>query len=481
MRNGRGSGEIVQGNQITGYYRFIKEESVDKKSNAYVLRIFDADLKEVAKKELVASKVLFLIESAYNGKSLFFKFYDFADKIFIFYQYDNTAKQKFMTTREASRDEIKALLSTEKSDEIENNTLQAIPSLGFIEYATVKNDELGYAIQFFPEEKTLRRWTYRSSAVSEEVEIANFLTVNQNLIYSIVDKRPKKSSKQNTSHLLAIDAKTGKKIFEKKLEDEQYDYLFNYGTPDETNGDITLFGQFYNKWDKELKDASIGLCAFLIDNKGNIKSKNYVSWSEDVSKFLPISDKGKIDGKGFLFFHQILKTPDGKIFALAEQYKKTFNALGLTARFTGADYTKIVMDDLMLFEFDANFALKDVKIIEKTKTNYTPNIFSNSMVYLGIPAIGKYLKANGLFDYLFIQTKDNNATFIIGYLDILNNKETNFYTIIYADGQITKDMIPLQSAEFSRTVRPAKAGYILITEYNKKSKQYSSRLEKINY
>lgn len=481
----RNTGEIIQGNEIVGYYLFYKVEAIDKKTNSFALKILDANLKETAKKEIVGSKGLYLIESTYNGKSLFFKFYDEKEKILTFYQYDAQANQKLMTTKKIDETEAAYLsvILKQTQGEIFNYTLHSVPSVGFVDYSVINNNR-GYAIQFFPEDNTQTAWTYKNP-MSGLIESAGFLAISNNMLLSLVAKKSTILSQQFTTYFLGIDITTGKKVFEVKLEDKKYAYSLINSTPDEATGDVILFGQYFNKTDNELKDPSLGLYSMVIDMKGNIKSKNYMSWATDVSKYLSVDAKGKVDGNNLIFFHKMLKTADGKIFAIGEQYRKAARvgaiALSMIPNVqNGMSWQKMVVEDLIIFEFDAtNFVLQNVKIVEKTKNDYIPP--SAGMILGGPRMLALAIKSFGGFDYTFTQTRNNNETFTIGYVDN-GKKELSFNSLSYADGQFTTDKIALKSSKSSiRGIYPAKPGYLMITEYYKKEKKMELRLEKINY
>ncbi len=73
----------------------------------------------------------------------------------------------------------------------------------------------------------------------------------------------------------------------------------------------------------------------------------------------------------------------------------------------------------------------------------------------------------------------------MGYVDYEKRKgEKNglvFGAITYADKEYATDKISLETEASSLRVMPAKSGFILITEYFRKSQKLDMRLEKINY
>src|ERR1700740_3380078 len=70
----RGSGSITNGKEIAGYYTFYKVDKADKKNANFKLYIHDANLNQVAVKDIVMDKDAVLSDAAYNGDFLAFKF-----------------------------------------------------------------------------------------------------------------------------------------------------------------------------------------------------------------------------------------------------------------------------------------------------------------------------------------------------------------------------------------------------------------------
>ena len=85
---------------------------------------------------------------------------------------------------------------------------------------------------------------------------------------------------------------------------------------------------------------------------------------------------------------------------------------------------------------------------------------------------------------MYTQVDRANDRFYSCFLDyekIKGAKNKNaFKTIIYDEGKLSEDKIYLQDGEKNFRVYPAKLGNVLLLEYDKKAKQISLHLEKIN-
>lgn len=481
----RNTGPILKSDEVTGYFMFYKLDKVDRKTNAYLLRILDANLNEVGSHKIKESQDFHLQEAAYDGASIMLKFYDFKDKQASFYMYDGSAQLKSKKSYPLSKYEIQ-MANASKDQEIKSYSLFDLPGKGFLNYATTKEKEVGYDIRFFPEDPAVKGWSEKSNPKSKDVEIATFLAANDEVLYSSIVKRPSWTSQKVSYHLMGTDLKTGKKIFEKQLEDSQYKMQVLNGYTDETTGNVALFGLYYDIDDKIAKDKSLGLFAISIDNKGDFTSKKFLSWGKDVSKLLPMDKKGKIEDVGYLFFHKIFKTADGNVFAVGEQYRRGVSGEGIATALLGGgiSMSKIVVEDLVIFEFSPDFSLKAVKIFDKEKSDV---LLPSGAGFLSTQMLSLVVKAFDGYDYSFTQMNSDKSVFSVGYVDYEKKKKGEkkgswvFGAVTRADNDFTTDKLSLQTEASSIRVLPGKPGYIVVSEYFKKEKKLDMRLEKINY
>jgi hypothetical protein len=481
----RSSGEIVEKNEIKGYYYFYKTDKVDSKTNAYEIKILDANLNDVASEKVVGSKYLYLVEASYNGNNFLFKFYDAKERQVFLQLHDKSGKMIFKNTSEVSKAEGQQYIPNQ-DDEIEGNSIFVIPNKGFASYTMVQNKNWGYQAEFLSSEGKAKNWQYASDPNSKEVEYAEFLTASEDVIVQLVSKRKSLMSNDATLYVSGLDTESGKKIFEQKLEDTQYQ-LFPMNAYVNPSGQIVVFGQYYLAKDNLAKAKSVGLFSFVMDKTGNIFTKNYVSWAKDVSAFLPVSAKGKIEDVGYIFFHNIVRASDGKIFAIGEQFRKVASGAGIASALilganSGMALAKMQIEDIYMFEFTPEFKLAGVKVFDKTKTNVElPQGYGTASTQ----KLARVLDMYGYFDYSFTQISSQNATFTVGYTDYQKDKGTKkewiFGALTYVDNQFSQDKISLETESSALRVLPAKPGYVLISEYFKKEKKIDLRLEKVNY
>lgn len=480
----RDSGPIIEGNDVKGYYMFYQTDKVDRKTNAYQLSILDQNLNEVGSRRIEESKYISLLEGSYNEKSILLKFYDAKEKQVKFHHYDqrgNLIEEK--TEDVESKYDVMAYASQVSNNEIQGTKLFAIPEKGFVNYNIKDHKKMGYSINFIPE-KGVKAWTYTSDPKSKEIEQASFATTTSDMLLNVIVKIPSMLSKDATFYLMGLDINTGKKLFEKKLQDSKYSLQILNSYQDEKTGNTMLFGQYYAETDKMMKENSLGIFSASIDKAGNISSEKYISWSKDVTKFLPANQRGKIQDMGYLYFHKIAKNASGEVFAIAEQYRKGADGVGIAVAALGgrASVVKMVVEDLVIFQFSPDFTLDDVKIFEKEKSSIPLPAGSGAV---STALLGHYIKSYGAFDYTFTQVSNDNSTITAGYIDYEKRSgEKNgwaFGAVSNTNNEYSLDKLTLSADASSIAVMPAKHGYVLVSEYYEKDKKLDFRLEKINY
>ncbi len=473
-------GTIIKDNEVNGYFLFYKVDKVDRNTNAYLLRILDANLNEVSSNKITESKYFSLQEASYDGQSILLKFFDTKEKQAIFYQYDQNAKLKSKKTFPLSRQEI-YMANAQNSDEIKSYSLFDLENKGFLNYGVVKNKDVGYEIRYFPEEGE-KGWVYKSNPELKDYVTATFLAANERVVFSSVVSKPGALSRNVEFLLLGVDLSTGKKVFEKPLIDSKYKLQVMNGYTDPATGNIVLFGLYFDNDENIAKDKSNGLFAVTLDDKGEYLSKKFISWAKDVSKALPVDDRGRIEKVGYLFFHNIFQMADGKVYAVAESYRKAASGLGIASAMLGGGnvgLAKIVVEDLYIFQFAPDFTLESVKVFDKTANHVE---MPSGSEFASPQLLALMVKAYGGFNYGFTQLNKSKTVFSVGYVDWGRTTRSGAFGIVsLAEGAYSTDKLSLKTEGTDLRVFPGKPGYIMVSEYFRKKKMLDTRLEKINY
>jgi len=257
--------------------------------------------------------------------------------------------------------------------------------------------------------------------------------------------------------LVGIDLNTGSKLFEYQVDNKDSKYI-HYFTINKYGNSIFLAGTYtsndYNKfeWDKRL-----GWFRIELDITGKEVSKIYQRWL-NASKFVQIKENGKLEGGYRLVPHEFFIFRDGTSSFLAEKFKEQKGA----TFFMGSDQSK--SSDMVLVNFDRQFDIKSVNVIEKevSTTLHYDYLFS------------QYIKNKTGAVFFFEDYKkgsdDDKRKWFLGINKIIN-------------GQYSYEEVPITSSKKDFVIIPyiAKEGYIMLREYNESKKYNQIRLEKLNF
>jgi hypothetical protein len=482
----RNTGQIIENEQIKGYYFFYQSDKVDRKTNEYTLQIVDENLNKIKDVKFTDSKNITLLESSYNGNSIVFMFYDDDQNMLDYRLYNMDGKQSYTyskTLDKKSEKFFKTQLATNGGEESENKNVFDVQDKGYITITSLREDRnYTYDVNFYSSTKR-KTWTY-NPLEDGKFTSAQFLGANDSIAVFEVMSKEKLMSKDLESTLLGINLENGKKAFEVRTQDGSHQlYPMNITTLDASNQFI-LIGTYYAGNDRVLRDNSDGLGIWLMNSKGKIERSKYITWANDLSKFLKVDQKGRVSDLGYIYFHRLVQTEDGRIFAVGEGYKKVADGVGIAMNILTQSYrngvTKLKITDMLMLELSKDFNLQNAKIYEKNNNSFSLNTGSD---FLTPHSLALAAKAYGAFDYNFTQYGASKASFTVGYSDYERSKEYSgqtFNSISYYDGKITTDKINLKTKATQLHILPAKPGSVLLVEYYKKDKRLDMRMEKLN-
>jgi hypothetical protein len=399
------------------------------------------------------------------------------------------------TDKETIKDRYRMATYKATSEDVTKPTsMFSLGELGFVDYSYQKGKRVGYKINFVPTKEGAEKWSYTSDDKVKNTLTGNFLYGDNDLLISSVMDRPKLMTMKGMRYYLASnDVTTGERKWKTELVDTKFELSLLNTYVEKENKQIILFGSYFKKGANMAKAKSLGLFSFIMNMEtGEISKRNFISWVKDAGQFLKVNDKGKIQSVGYIYFHQFVKTADGRIFGIGEQYRKSVSAAGVASNIlaaaaggtSDASGIKMVIEDFYVFEFNEDFTLKDINVFEKGKSNV---LLDQGMGMVSAAKLAAFLDAMGYFDFYYAQTQDNGEVMHICYMDYDRttkgkSKKTYFGVISYADGEFSNDKIVLERKwRTSIHVFPAKAGYALVQEYSRKEKKIEMRLEKINY
>lgn len=197
----------------------------------------------------------------------------------------------------------------------------------------------------------------------------------------------------------------------------------------------------------------------------------------------PVNARGQFDGNSSrILFHDFIRSSDGSIFAIGEQYKKVASAAGIVGNVMMAalagnagtfSNAQLNVYNMVIFEFTPEVVLKKVHVFEKDK-----NVFPlpAGAEYLSPKLVSYYARALGGFDYAFTQRAEDRSTFHVSYVNYDREKgqasRNVLNSIVYTpEKNFVVDSMPLDRRSTSYFVFPAKDGFVMVTEYYKKEKR----------
>jgi hypothetical protein len=467
---------IISDNEVMGYSVIYELDKLNENENSYRLSFLDNTLKVVSSTDFVESNNLFYCFTRFNRKTILVFFFDKEKEKIILKRF--SVKGEVLSRVVMDIDSQMELLilrgwSTSTNNYQGVSPLRSINNNGYVYYTYEKSDATGlkmmkskYAIKYFPDNESQKAWTFSSTSKYKGYESLGFLYEgNGMLVNTLIRKKKLLSNKGVENFLQVIDVKTGKQVFETKIETQKYKALISKGHINPSNGNIELYGTYSNLNDEMMKTNSLGFAHLVYNQKGELVSEKYNSWKDDIGKYLEIGKKDKVANGFYMFIHDIIKDEEGNSFVIGEQYKTAFSGVGV----------KVVIQDMMILKLNKNFDLVDVQVFEKEKSNLN---VPNSLGLSSPATLGAYLYAMHEFDYCFSQTNKKTGGIYAVYKEFNKKDKQVIGVITHENGKFssTKNEIDLKSKQVF--IYKASPGNALIFEV--KEKKADLRIEKLN-
>lgn len=482
----KNTGPISEGDQIKGYYVFYQADKVDRKTNEYAIQILDQNTNLVKETKFTDNKEIELLDAEFNGSSLCFFFLNKDKKEFDYRIYDLDGKLKYTYTKPYDNGDLWLFTSyrNQMSEDGPSNSLIAVHNKGFITLLPARKGGSNYFEFGYYSSEQNSEWVYKPE-VEERQVFTFFLSATDSVAYLELTKKKSVLGGEPKNSIMALNFITKKQLYE--INDDQFDPSYKVSAlsmkkSEDGSGNIEMIANYFDKDANTNKDFAKGMAFYTMSPNGKMLSKVYNSWQGDFSKYLSVNDKGKVEDLGFLSIQDIVKTPDGKLYAIAEGYKRNANAAGIALSLLARNnvgVTKIMITDMVLLEFDKNLKIRSAKTLEK---HHRTGVAGQLADYASQHALATMLKMSGSFDYEFTTSNKDKSAFAFCFTDYEKNDDYKglvFNSLKYRDGKFTTDKIPLNTKATSLRILPAKAGFVTIVEYFKKEKRLDFRLEKI--
>ncbi len=478
----KNSGSFIDKNKdVDGYYFYYEVDKLKKGKREYAIRMLDNNLNDIATKSYIDDKNTILANSKFNNQALMFAMINPKEKNYKLVTFDKKGKQGKDITIPVSKKEMKWLSAMIKSGNF--NMLFPVDNKGFLFNYVINNKKLGYGLKYVATDGG-KSWNYKSPDDSKWLHSINPIEANEKVVVAMEMSRKSLLSHSMNTKILVIDIETGKLLFEKAYDKEENPRLITNAFLSDDN-ELVLLGEYFKNGDNIVKAKSLGLFSQTIQLDGTISNDNKISWKDKIDKMMPMGSDGKKKKRGYVYFHDIIRTQNGSYYGIGERYRKTASAVGIAGTMLsggrGVSVTQLTITDAVVFKFSNKFDLENIEVYKKGKSR-APNLTD-----FGSPQLNAHiLKAYGAFDYEYTQIDTDRDRFYSMFIDYERLKgqknKLAFKSLIYSDGKITEDKIYLEESKRKKVFRvlPAKLGHVAVLEYNKKEKTIDMHLEKLN-
>lgn len=466
--------------EVDGYVCLLPMAERPKGKRAFQLQTLDKNLQPLAQADVEVPITLNLLSTVFNEDSYMFVFVDLTKK---YAQYDIYSKECKLTGsikhENLGNEAINLLTMMRQQGLWENYTFQYPASFGvgknFLIFPFMWESKDIYTITCVdPQGKEL--WKYADPLKQGERAYGAQAYSSEQIIL-LRNFRPSRTSKEMSLDVVALDQKTGNRLYEIPLKDDEKLRMPYSMELDPKSSQLLVNGEFFSK---SYLSPSLGAFQTVYDNNGKEIRKSYLRWDDPATdKVLKRDATGKNDDKEYSMLHRAM--PVGETyFYIFENYKaRATKAEGMSGKSLG--FVNLTVRNLVIVEMDKNLKVVNSHEFQKTVRNarlYTGVAMSQDLVAM-------YLHHHGGFDYEFAnQTKNGKGMYVV-YTSNNGERGKKFRNTItaqvYEDGKFTKDEIVIERDVDYYSCLPAQPGYILMTDYNKKTKTLESRLEKLNY
>ncbi len=469
---------------IVGYYFFYKYDKASKEMYTYIMNLVDINLNTIKEIRLERSNYDILLESTFNGNNFFFTFLNKQNHTIEVLSYTKDGEIAGSTASTKLSGFESQIIINNSNTNIGDKIVYNLGDKGILKIKYTYNNKKKYTIEYLDNNLT-SNWVYTSDLKENYIEYPHLEYGSENLALLNVLRRSSLMSREYSYHLLLINTKTGKKIFETPLNKKEAIYTLQKSFIDEMKNEIVLIGEYFDINSNPLEDKSLGVFSTKIDLAGNIISTKEIAWSNIFNKITNSGSSNSALDQNYTYFQDVVRTKEGKYFIIGEQLNKTAAKAKVPSidpsGGNGGGANNLILKDIVLIEFDSTFALQQSRAYSKNENAINlPGIYS----YLPLVNTTKIMNGYGYFDYKFtnVDTKRNRffSSFVSAEVTKKNEKTVQFIGTITYDKDISFDKLSIISNASSISILPAKSGYLTIMEYFKKEKKVNFRIEKIN-
>ncbi|MDO7851214.1 DUF6770 family protein [Hymenobacter convexus] len=481
---------IYAGNEVKGYVMFTRGDKADRKNDNYLLDLYDQDLTKVSSITIQKPAGYTLLKNTFNGSAFAFYFANGKDQTLEIETYDTSLKKLgSKVIGDLSGGDKRMLAAQAMSADPAGNGMMGmnlipVPGLGFVRNGYTGAMAKGYTLAIY-DDKLNMHWRITSDEKSKQYESLSITEAADKYLLGMMMRRDGLMSHKFNFSMVALDAKTGKKLLDMPVETSPTEQLsLSSFTFDPSTREFVAVGEYYKLDDKPMVNKSQGFFVKRFSEAGKVVSAKNYGWHNEVAALMPAEAKASQEDNYVNFNHAVVKGADGRMYIVAEQFKIVGDGLGIAMKALGGgtSVSKGKIANLLVFELDPQAKLSNVKFFPKTVTNAE---IPPGAGLMGSSLLGMIMKAQGDFDYQFLQKDDANTQFNVVYLNFDKEKGEAAKGYIGGigfgnSGKYTTDKIELNAGPTYSYLYPAKPGYVMVTDYYKKKKQLGMKLLKMN-
>ena len=380
----KNAGAIMDKNKdVDGYYFYYVLDKLKKGNAEFAIQILDKNLVEVAKKSYIDDKHTVLMNSKFNNQAMMFAMGNWDDKQITLLTYDKQANLTQTTKIPLESKEARYYAMFEKSGQL--STLFPVDNKGFLFNKLEDNKKIGYSLKYYPTDGG-QAWEFNSPNDSKEILGISPIEVNDKVVVAIESAKPGMMSGKLTLRTKVIDINTGKLLYEREYSKKGKPRIINNAFLD-SDSNVVLMGEYFDEGDNIMKDKSLGMFTEVVDMSGKTIKESFISWKDDVSKIVK-TQNGFLEDKGYVYFHNIVRTASNDYYAIGEFYKKTVSAMGVASAILNrgnstSSLSQLTITNSVVFKFNSDFKLVNIQIHQchqRARTFAALHGFNNSIV-----------------------------------------------------------------------------------------------------
>ena len=485
---------IYDGNEVKGYVMFARGDKADRKTDNYLLDLYDQDLAKISTITIQKPAGRYtLLKNTFNGSAFAFYFFNAKDKTLEMETYDTSLKKLgSKAIGELSTGDQRVLAGQLRSPDPSGGGMMGlnlfpVPGLGFVRNGYTGGMAKGYTLAIYDNNLGMR-WRITSPENAKQYETLNLTEAADKYLLGTMMRRDGVMSRKITSSMVVLEARTGKKILDLPVETSATEQLsLSSFTFDNDKREFVAVGEYYKLDDKPFVNKSQGFYVKRFSENGKLVGTKTYGWQKEVMALMPAEAKASLEDHYVNYNHAVVKGANGRTYIVAEQFKIVGDGLGIALSVLNggggaASVSKGKVANILVFELDPQAVLTSVKFYPKTVTNAELPAGSGLM---GAGLLGHIMKAQGDFDYQFMQKNDDNTQFNMVYINFDKERgesaKTYIGNIAFGDnGKYVVDKIEMPSGPTYSYLYPAKPGYVMIADYFRKKSQLGLKLVKLN-